>query len=161
MTSKVITIDYRNPKHARDLVYLLNEYAKDPMGGGTPLTDQVQKALASTLAETAGAKSFIVYEADQAVGLCNCFMGFSTFACKPLLNIHDLAVLPDFRGKGYGRTLLQKAREAALQTGCCKVTLEVLSNNHGAIAAYENFGFKLYQLDEAAGTAQFMELKLG
>lgn len=160
MSKKIIPVDFNNSEHADALIFLLNGYATDPMGGGEPLSDYAQQNLAQSLAKTAGAYSFIVYTEDKPVGLCICFMGFSTFACKPLLNIHDLAVLPEYRGMGLGKALLAAAAEKAQQLGCCKVTLEVLSNNKTAIAAYENFGFKLYQLDEAAGTAQFMELKL-
>ena len=160
MSKKIITVDFNDSEQGKDLVFLLNGYAQDPMGGGEPLSHYAQQNLAKTLANTAGAFSFIIYVDNKPAGLCNCFTGFSTFACKPLLNIHDLAVLPEYRGMGYGKDLLQAAKQKAEQLGCCKVTLEVLSNNKTAIAAYENFGFKLYQLDEAAGTAQFMELKL-
>ncbi|BDX04649.1 GNAT family N-acetyltransferase [Planctobacterium marinum] len=160
MSKKIITVDFNDPEQGKDLLFLLNSYAQDPMGGGEPLSDHVQQNLADTLAKTAGAYSFILYWDNKPAGLCNCFTGFSTFACKPLLNIHDLAVLPEYRGMGFGKALLQAAKQKAEQLGCCKVTLEVLSNNNTAIAAYEKFGFKLYQLDEAAGTAEFMELKL-
>ena len=37
---------------------------------------------------------------DKPVGLATTFEGFSTFAAKPLINIHDIAVLPDYRGRG-------------------------------------------------------------
>jgi len=46
MKIKVFIADYLNDKHAKDIVYLLNNYAEDPMGGSTPLPDEVKLNLA-------------------------------------------------------------------------------------------------------------------
>ncbi|MBA4742917.1 MAG: GNAT family N-acetyltransferase, partial [Azoarcus sp.] len=67
--------------------------------------------------------------------------------------VHDIAVLPAHRRRGLARALLAAAEEAARQRGCCKLTLEVLSNNHAAMAAYAQQGFAPYELDPAAGQA--------
>ena len=96
----------------------------------------------------------------EAVGLANAFEGFSTFAAKPLLNVHDIVVRWDRRGRGIGQRLLHAMEALARQRGCCKLTLEVLSNNHRALASYRRFGFGDYQLDPDAGTARFMEKRL-
>ena len=90
----------------------------------------------------------------------NCFEGFSTFAAKPLVNIHDLAVSQNFRGMGISQLLLNKVEEVAREKGCCKVTLEVLSGNQTAINSYQKFGFRQYELDPEKGQAQFWEKKL-
>ncbi len=45
----------------------------------------------------------------------------------------------------------------AKSKGCCKVILEVLSNNEPAKSAYSKFGFLGYQLDPAAGPALFWQ----
>lgn len=160
MAEHLQLVDYTDKKQATDLVFLLNNYACDPMGGNTPLSDNVKQHLAVTLSTLPHAFSFIYYIDEQPAGLCNSFYGFSTFACKPLINIHDLAVHANFRGQGIARKLLQGVADKGRAEGCCKVTLEVLSNNIVAKTAYENFGFALYQLDDATGSAQFMELKL-
>jgi ribosomal protein S18 acetylase RimI-like enzyme len=70
------------------------------------------------------------------------FTGFSTFQGLPLLNIHDLAVLPAQRGAGVGRALLAAAEEHARATGCCKLTLEVQEDNTPARRLYERVGFR-------------------
>jgi GNAT superfamily N-acetyltransferase len=93
----------------------------------------------------------------RAVGLIDCFAGFSTFAARPLLNIHDIVVHADVRGRGIGQALLSWAEERARQLGCCKLTLEVLSNNMRAMASYEQAGFAPYVLDPAAGHALLMQ----
>jgi ribosomal protein S18 acetylase RimI-like enzyme len=83
----------------------------------------------------------LAFANDTPVGLAVCFRGLSTFRALPLLNIHDLAVLPPYRGKGIGRALLQAAEELARLQGCCRLTLEVLESNAGARALYRRFGF--------------------
>jgi GNAT superfamily N-acetyltransferase len=91
------------------------------------------------------------------VGLIDCFAGFSTFAAKPLLNVHDIVVRQGLRGKGIGQALLAWAEERAKQLGCCKLTLEVLSNNTRAMSSYTQAGFAPYVLDPAAGHALLMQ----
>ncbi|MEO8466498.1 MAG: GNAT family N-acetyltransferase [Gammaproteobacteria bacterium] len=78
---------------------------------------------------------------DAAIGIAVCFVGFSTFRARPLLNVHDLAVLPQYRGKGAGRALLQAAEDHARHNGCCRLTLEVLESNSAARVLYRRFGF--------------------
>jgi ribosomal protein S18 acetylase RimI-like enzyme len=70
------------------------------------------------------------------------FVGYSTFQARPLLNIHDLAVLPGRRGRGTGRALLAAAEAQALAEGCCKLTLEVQDDNTPARQLYDRFGFR-------------------
>ena len=88
--------------------------------------------------------------------MINSFEGYSTFKAQPLLNIHDIAVLPAHRSQGVGQALLAAAQDHAVERGCCKLTLEVLTGNHAALASYQRFGFAPYALDPAAGQASFM-----
>lgn len=143
-------------RHAEALVDMLDHYARDPMGGGEALSTEARENLVARLAERNDFVSFLAFDGDEAVGLINCFEGFSTFAARPLLNIHDLAVRDTHRGRGVGRQLLAAAEAAARGRGCCKLTLEVLSNNATAVSAYLRAGFAHYVLDPAAGQAQFM-----
>ena len=94
-------------------------------------------------------------------GMAVCFEGFSTFACKPLLNIHDIIVIKEYRGRGISKRLLAKAEEIATGLGCCKLTLEVLEGNTIAQAAYKASGFAGYELDPRMGKAMFWQKKLG
>lgn len=146
-------VDYRSPTDSAALVQLLNMYALDPMGGGEPLADGVKAGLCHDLADMPNAVSFIAWRGVTPVGLINCFIAYSTFKAKPLLNVHDIAVDPKHRGKGIAHALLAAAQTEAIQRGCCKMTLEVLSGNTRATATYEHFGFASYQLDPAAGHA--------
>lgn len=153
-------VDYNNETQAAELLSLLNAYAEDPMGGGEPLPSSTRASLIKEMAKRDGVYSFIAYKGSEAVGLANCVEGFSTFAAKPLCNIHDIAVLEGHRGEGIAQALMKRVSEAAAERGCCKVTLEVLTGNVPARRAYEQFGFKPYQLDPTLGAAEFWEFKL-
>lgn len=137
---------------------LLDAYACDPMGGGEPLDAAVKERLCADLARHPGAASFLAWNATgEAVGLINCFLGYSTFKARPLMNVHDIIVLSGQRGQGIGQALLAAAESHARSLGCCKLTLEVLTGNATAMASYRRFGFAPYTLDPAAGQASFMQ----
>jgi GNAT superfamily N-acetyltransferase len=112
------------------------------------------------LAALPGALSLIAYVDEQPAGLANCFVGFSTFAARPLVNIHDLFVDARFRGTGIGRALFGRIESEATALGACKVTLEVLSGNGPAKSLYASLGYGDYALDPAQGTALFWQKRL-
>jgi ribosomal protein S18 acetylase RimI-like enzyme len=161
----VIQADYANPVHAASVVHLLDAYARDPAGGGTALSDFVRNNLIAQLVQRPQVFSVLAFDTsngtdltvEKAVGLVNAIEGFSTFACRPLVNVHDLAVLTSHRGQRVGEQLLAKVEEVARQRGACKVTLEVLSGNQSANRLYQRVGFAGYQLDPAMGHAQFLQ----
>ena len=160
MDVTVRQVDYTNSKNAADLVELLDIYARDPMGGGEPLSPETRANLANGLAKHAGAFSLIAYVGEEPAGLANCFMGYSTFAAKPLVNIHDVAVKNEYRGQGIGKALFAEIERIAARKGACKVTLEVLSENHPAKGLYASLGYGDYSLDSNTGTALFWEKRL-
>ena len=159
-TVKFSKLDYANAEDARILIEMLDAYACDPMGGGEPLSQYSRENLPAAMAATPGAFTIVAYLEGSPVALANCFTALSTFAAKPLVNIHDLAVIESGRGKGIATALLDAVEKEALERGCCKVTLEVLSGNTPAKRAYEKFGFEAYTLDDATGGALFMQKKL-
>lgn len=152
--------DFSNPAHASAVVYLLNEYAKDAMGGGEELSDFAKTNLVNEMAKRSGVYAILAFVNGNPAGLANCIEGFSTFACKPLLNIHDMVVLAEYRGQGISSQLLKKAEELATSLGCCKLTLEVLEGNKTAQAAYVANGFVGYQLVSEMGQAMFWQKKI-
>ena len=157
---EIIEADLSNPVHRNDLIDTLNVYAIDPMGGGEGLSEYAKSNLASALGERKNAYVFLAYANEKAAGLLICIEGFSTFSCKPLMNIHDLVVGPDYRGRGISTMLLEASERIAAKNGCCKLTLEVLEGNEVARASYSSFGFKGYELDPKMGNALFLEKKL-
>jgi len=146
--------------HAEAVMRLLGEYAEDPMGGGRPLSPYVRDNLIDQLCQRDSAHVLLAFVGEEAVGLLNAFEGFSTFACRPLLNIHDIVVSRAYRGRGLSHRLLQAAEDLARRLDCCKLTLEVLEGNAVARMAYRSFGFAGYELDPAMGQALFWEKPL-
>ena len=151
----VLQASYTNPIHAEAICLVLNHYAEDPMGGGEPLSADVLRQLPAELAKRPYAFSVLAFVGGEPAGLVNCFEGFSTFACRPLVNVHDVAVVSKFRGLGLSQKMLQKVEEIALQRGCCKITLEVLEGNAIAQASYAKFGFAPGMFDPAHGRMLF------
>lgn len=157
---KIVKADLSNKTHEAALLYLLDAYALDPMGGGEALSAYTQSHLAEAIRKRPFISVFIAFDEDEPAGLITCMEGFSTFQCKPLLNIHDVVVARPYRGRGLSKKLLAAAEALAIERGCCKLTLEVLEGNEIARAAYTSFGFHAYQLDPAYGRALFWEKKL-
>ena len=149
--------DYANPAHAAALVQLLDAYASDPAGGGQGLSAFAKANLVPSLAARPQAYSVLAFDGEQPVGLVNCIEGFSTIACQPLVNVHDVAVLASHRGRGVAEQMLTLAEQIARERGSVKLTLEVLSGNRPAMRLYERIGFAGYQLDPAMGSAQFLQ----
>jgi GNAT superfamily N-acetyltransferase len=141
MSVRIRPADLTDARDADSIAMLLNSYAIEPVGGGKPLSRDVQARLVPALRDIPRALVLLALADDAAIGIAVCFVGFSTFRARPLLNIHDLAVLPDHRRKGVARALLQAAEDYARRQGCCRVTLEVLESNSGARELYRRFGF--------------------
>ncbi len=154
---RILQANYNDALHAHAIVAMLDAYAQDPTGGGAPLSDFAKANLVQELAKRPQAFSVLAFDGSAPIGLVNCIEGFSTFACKPLVNVHDVAVLASHRGQRVGEQMLALAEQIAVQRGACKLTLEVLSGNRSAIKLYERIGFAGYQLDPAMGNARFLQ----
>lgn len=161
MMENVLVADLTNPLHAESVVYLLNEYAKDEMGGGSELSEFAKQNLISELLKRPYTFAILAFVSNEPVGLAICIEGFSSFACQPLLNLHDVVVAPKFRGRKISQKILAKAEEIARARNCCKLTLEILEGNKAAQSAYRSFGFEGYELDPKMGKAMFWQKKIG
>jgi len=152
----VVEADISLPGNAAAVLAMLDAYSSDPMADGHPLSADARANLIAGLRAHPSTLVFLAFHAGEPVGVAVCFRGFSTFAAKPLINVHDLYVVPALRGRGIGRALLGAVERRACETGCCKLTLEVLENNTPAQRLYESGGFSQAQYSEAAGKAIFL-----
>jgi len=157
---RVSRVDWSDVVQCADWLRLLDLYARDPMGGGHGLSPYAKEHLVGRFSQLSHAFALIAYCDGEAVAIANCIESFSTFACAGIVNIHDFAVAPGWRGRGIGRSLMQAIETEALRLGCCKMTLEVLEGNRAALALYSSVGFARYQLDPASGGALFLEKQL-
>jgi ribosomal protein S18 acetylase RimI-like enzyme len=141
MHVEIVDADFDDPAHCAGIIDVLDSYAADPVGGGEPLAADVRERLVPALRDHPTALVLLAIAEGRSVGIAVCFLGFSTFQARPLLNIHDLAVLPGWRDQGVGRSLLAATEERARRRGCCRLTLEVQDDNGRALALYGSFGF--------------------
>jgi GNAT superfamily N-acetyltransferase len=152
----IVEADLGRPEHQDAVRAMTDAYSRDPYGDGKPLDPEAMVRLIPGLRRHPTTLIMLAFEGSRPIGAATCFVGFSTFAAKPLVNIHDLVVVPDSRGRGVGRRLLEAVERKARELGCCKLTLEVLDRNQRALGAYKSFGFAQYSLQADAGEAIFM-----
>jgi ribosomal protein S18 acetylase RimI-like enzyme len=152
--------DLGAPAQGAAIVALLDAYARDPMGGGEPLSEVVKQRLIPELRTIPGALVLLAWEGGEPVGLAVCFPGFSTFQARPLINVHDLAVLPSRRRRGVASRLLSAVAGHARRRGCCKVTLEAREDNPAARRLYERTGFSAGSSGRGRVQYLFLEKRL-
>lgn len=138
---KVIDADLSRADHQRAIVAMLDAYMRDPMEGGAPMPEAAKRKLVPGLRAHPACYVFLAYRGDTPVGFSICFLGFSTFNARPLINIHDIFVDASVRGKGIGRMLLERIETRARELDCCRLTLEVREDNHVARGLYRKVGF--------------------
>jgi ribosomal protein S18 acetylase RimI-like enzyme len=143
---RVREADFDDDADVNGFIEVLDSYASAPVGGGRPLAADVRQRVVPLLREHPTSLVLLAFVDDEPVGIAVCFFGLSTFSARPLLNIHDLAVLPTHQGKGVGPALLVGAEDHARRRGCCKLTLEVQDDNMRARGVYRRFGFEDYAL---------------
>jgi ribosomal protein S18 acetylase RimI-like enzyme len=156
----LVEADLASPAHRDAVLELTRSYARDPMGSGADLPQPVQGELVERLRAHPTTLVFLAFQGCEPAGIATCFLGFSTFAARPLVNVHDLHVAPRFQRRGTGRRLLEAVEARARALDCCKLTLEVQAGNHRARALYRSFGFADGQAAPAAGAVLFLEKRL-
>lgn len=135
-------------------------FACEPIGGGSPLTREAKAQLIPVLRHHPGVHVVLASASEERVGLAVCFLGLSTFAARPLLNLQDLVVLPKFRGRGVGSVLLHAVEERARLLGCCKLTLEVRADNVRARRLHRGQGFREFAAADLSMPVYFLDKPL-
>ena len=88
------------------------------------------------------AKVLMAEEDGNPVGFALYFYNFSTFVGKPGLYLEDLFVEPEYRGKGYGKSLLIELAKIAEAENCGRMEWSVLDWNTPSIEFYKSLGAK-------------------
>ena len=76
----------------------------------------------------------------KEIGFALYFHNFSTFLGRAGLYLEDLYIQPAYRGRGYGRKVLQKLAQIAVERGCGRLEWWCLDWNAPSIAFYKNLG---------------------
>ena len=141
MHVSIIDADLKNSAHAAAITRMLDEYARDPLEGGRGLPSAVLDRMIDQLQRATMRLALLARVEDTYGGLALCFWGFSSFAARPAINIHDLVVGTALRGQGIGSALLAEVETRARSAGCSRITLEVRGANHAARRLYARNGF--------------------
>lgn len=157
---EIVQVDFANLGHREGVVAMVNAYASDPQVGGISLPPDVLESLGERLARHPTTVAWLATEGEVPVGVLVGFFGFSTFAARPLLNLHDLAVIDSHRGRGIGRRLLATAEAHAREQDCCAMTLEVRGDNLSAQRLYRQMGFDVAERIEPPTSFAFCKKRL-
>ena len=159
-SGQVLEAALENSEHQEIVLNMVRAFARDSMGNGQDLSQESREMLIDGLRRHPAVSVFIAFNEKKPLGFATCFLGFSTFTARPLLNIHDFYVGDEYRGRGVGRHILHAIENKARALGCCKLTLEVQENNQTALSLYHRFGFEEAQYDAGAGAVLFRQKKL-
>jgi len=133
-----ITIRYATPADCGLIlrfIHALASYEK--------MEDQVvatESLLEEWIFQKEKAEVIFLCEDGLEVGFALFFHNFSTFLGRAGLYLEDLFVLPDYRGRGYGKTLLKQLARIAVERDCGRLEWACLDWNRPSIAFYLSLG---------------------
>lgn len=126
-------------RHAqRNDVPLILKFIKD-LADYEGLLDEVvadEATLEEWIFNCEKAEVIFAMEGDTEVGFALFFHNFSTFLGRAGIYLEDLYVMPEYRGKGYGKALLSKLAQIALERGCGRLEWWCLDSNTPSIDFY-------------------------
>ena len=94
------------------------------------------------LIESGMLQSFTLYCGNKPAGIMNFFFKLTTFTGRKILYIEDLYAREEYRGKGFGKMLMAKAREIARENDCEQIELKCAYWNEKSAGFYEAAGMK-------------------
>lgn len=99
-----------------------------------------EKILEEWIFDKQKAEVIFALEGDKEVGFALFFHNFSTFLGRAGVYLEDLFVRPEYRGKGYGKGLLTKLAQIAVERGCGRLEWSCLDWNKPSIDFYRSMG---------------------
>ena len=99
-----------------------------------------EKTLEEWIFDKQKAEVIFVLDNGKEVGFALYFHNFSTFLGRAGIYLEDLYVKPEYRGKGYGKALLKKLAQIAVERGCGRLEWWCLNWNKPSIDFYLSLG---------------------
>ena len=99
-----------------------------------------EELLREWLFERKKAEVFFAVDGGHEVCFVLFFHNFSTFLGRAGIYLEDLFVLPEYRGHGYGKALLQQLARIAIDRGCGRLEWSCLNWNRPSIDFYRSLG---------------------
>lgn len=115
-----------------------------------------EKTLYNSLFVEHSAEVLFAEEDGSVIGFALFFHNFSTFVGRKGLYLEDLFILPEKRGRGYGKALLRHLAQLAVERNCGRMEWICLDWNQPALKVYRSIGavpmdeWTVQRLDEAA-----------
>ena len=133
-----LSFRYAKEKDTALILYFIKELA-----AYEKMADQVVAAednLKEWLFDKRVAEVLFALEDDEEVGFALYFHNFSTFLGRAGIYLEDLYVKPEKRGKGYGKAILKKLAQTAVERGCGRLEWSCLDWNKPSIDFYLSLG---------------------
>ena len=126
----------------RDDVPLIFDFIK-ALAAYERMSDDVvatEELLQEWIFEKNRAEVIFALENGEEIGFILFFHNFSTFLGRAGIYLEDLFVKPEHRGKGYGKALLKKLAQIAVERGCGRLEWACLNWNRPSIDFYLSLG---------------------
>ena len=140
--------DLRDPFDAQATLHILSVYHESIVGNHGPLPEKVRETVIDGLLACGNHRVFLAVDENvngiefrRAVGMAVCFVNYSTFRARSLINVHDLAVHPEYQRRGIGKMLLENVIRYAAENQHYAITLEVRKDNINALKLYRKLRF--------------------
>lgn len=142
-----LTFRQAEEKDAGLILYFIKQLAEyEHMSDEVVATKEL---LREWIFEKKKAEVIFALENGEAVGFALFFHNFSTFLGRAGIYLEDLFVLKEHRGKGYGKALLKKLAQTAVERGCGRLEWSCLDWNTPSIDFYLSLGAR--RMDDWTG----------
>jgi GNAT superfamily N-acetyltransferase len=139
---KGFVIRHATEQDIPQILWFIKELAEYEKMSGDVITTEA-RLKESLFGRREYAEVIIGYYHNKPVGFAIFFHNFSSFVGKPGLYLEDLYVIPEERGKGFGKCLLTYLAKLAIKRDCGRFEWTVLDWNEPSIKFYQSLGAKL------------------
>jgi GNAT superfamily N-acetyltransferase len=137
--SEELIIKIAEKDDAETVLYFIKQLAEyEKLSHQVTATEEV--LIENLFSKKSNAHALLAYHKNKPIGFALYFYNFSTFLGKHGIYLEDLFVLPEMRGKGFGKKLFLHLISIAKQNNCGRFEFSVLDWNEPSIQFYKNLG---------------------
>ncbi len=121
---------------------LILQFIKD-LAEYEKMSDEVvatENSLEEWLFDKEKAEVLFAIENEKEIGFAVFFHNFSTFVGRAGIYLEDIFIKPEYRGHGYGKAILKKLAQIAVERGCGRLEWSCLNWNKPSIGFYLSLG---------------------
>lgn len=133
-----LTFRYATAEDCKTIIEFIKELAAyENMSDDVIATEEL---LNEWIFEKQKAEVILPCEDDKPVGYALFFHNFSTFLGRAGIYLEDLCIMPEYRGRGYGKATLKYLAQIAVERGCGRLEWSCLDWNQPSIDFYLSLG---------------------